>query len=1157
MAIIRREQTELEEINLVMQQPNGFPNQTDSEILYNAGSRQITIQPKAPATSFDYYINGEKYTISSPQQLTHPDTTATYFFYWDSSNTLQFSTTVWDILVDVPISFVFYSTDFDGLGGNDGYHNEERHHSWRNPAAHLEFHEEIGTYIVSGFGISGYTLQPVSPTDADNTFALGTGTIADEDIRLSLPALSDGGPYTVYRRIGSGGPWQWDKTLTLPFYDGTTYIEWNEDIAGTWQLTEGATNKYYNYYVLKTTSLDGLFQTVIIPGQTEHASLLGAAGENLAELDLGTLPFVEIAPLYKITFRTSAAYTSTGQCRIEAVERLVGSRVSITAASQSAHNSLSGLDYDTAGHGTGFTGFQRGTTLNAADPTINEDADDGYVVGDLWVNTTSTEAFRCFDSTVGAAVWTAIGDPSAHLWDDEIADLVPKNTRNLRVEEDQSYFIGADTPGLDQSQVGGSNTTTSTDVYQTITSGVTGNLVQVDLNFTQVQTSTTIRIYDGDGTGGTLLSTVPASAYPTGWSLITLPTPPYILSGTVFTVRVSSGSSLYLRFNLSGGYSGGYFSANPSADAMFRTYVLQTLYAAWKEGVAIVGDFNLIAQNNSGTSTTKIYNDAAGQVTELELNEGATKILEFSDDTAETGDLDKKLWTIDAIKKHTQVTPYWQAAIIDKVDFTTSEPGSPSVGDRYINTVTGTSSGTAQSVTANYIYEWNGTTWTETIVAAGYALWDITAIEYFSFNGTAWVPFDDALSILDLGSYVSVSQSGDNTFSAKNVDKPIKSLTSAMTKASALSPGFTNPILVDVLDGNDYIYGASGITIPSYVKLFMKGSTFNGSDIKLNDYSTSNIHIHSVSTMGYLKSSGSNTAYVTVPERLFVGSAEGLRCTSGRIDSSFKTVDITSGNLVAQFCSEDVNIDVSGKITTTSTGVLGYHDDDGIVNLRLNDFESAADGYSLTAGSGWNTITANKFKVAGQAFDVNNAGKYLSGIFCEVEEVLKSDTTYMNHLTVTYRRSGDSHNNHMLLRNMDGIVLDTPVIKAGTIQTFTNLGLTPVALTNVIVKNRTYKIIIEATDGRANNFSIDVGYNSGVPELVSAFIGGGATYAAPMGTITYTNLGGVIDQYNITISGFGINYNVRITRSNGSTTLSASSATTGTTTLQLIPIAGI
>lgn len=51
--------------------------------------------------------------------------------------------------------------------------------------------------------------------------------------------------------------------------------------------------------------------------------------------------------------------------------------------------------------------------------------------------------------------------------------------------------------------------------------------------------------------------------------------------------------------------------------------------------------------------------------------------------------------------------------VITSVDFTGAEPAGPSTGDMYYNTGTGASSVTAQSVTADYVYKWNGTTWTE------------------------------------------------------------------------------------------------------------------------------------------------------------------------------------------------------------------------------------------------------------------------------------------------------------------------------------------------------------------------------------------------------------------------------------------------------------
>jgi len=80
----------------------------------------------------------------------------------------------------------------------------------------------------------------------------------------------------------------------------------------------------------------------------------------------------------------------------------------------------------------------------------------------------------------------------------------------------------------------------------------------------------------------------------------------------------------------------------------------------------------------------------------------------------------------------------FQNSIISQIDFTTSEPGAPTLNDRYINTATGNSSVTAQSVTQNNIYEWNGTTWDEAVPKEGFFLTDEALSLLLIFNGSAW-----------------------------------------------------------------------------------------------------------------------------------------------------------------------------------------------------------------------------------------------------------------------------------------------------------------------------------------------------------------------------------------------------------------------------------
>ena len=88
----------------------------------------------------------------------------------------------------------------------------------------------------------------------------------------------------------------------------------------------------------------------------------------------------------------------------------------------------------------------------------------------------------------------------------------------------------------------------------------------------------------------------------------------------------------------------------------------------------------------------------------------------------------------------------WQESVVDQIDFTTSEPGSPTNGDRYINTATGTSSGTSQAVTANHIYEWNTVDWTDITPTEGYATWVEDENVLYVYNGSSWVKFGSTVT---------------------------------------------------------------------------------------------------------------------------------------------------------------------------------------------------------------------------------------------------------------------------------------------------------------------------------------------------------------------------------------------------------------------------
>jgi len=91
----------------------------------------------------------------------------------------------------------------------------------------------------------------------------------------------------------------------------------------------------------------------------------------------------------------------------------------------------------------------------------------------------------------------------------------------------------------------------------------------------------------------------------------------------------------------------------------------------------------------------------------------------------------------------------WQDSVKDLLDFTSAEPAGPSVGDRYLNSGSGSSSETSQTVAADEILIWNGTDWTRVTPSKGMATLTEDDLKILVFT-TSWVELGTPANIKDL-----------------------------------------------------------------------------------------------------------------------------------------------------------------------------------------------------------------------------------------------------------------------------------------------------------------------------------------------------------------------------------------------------------------------
>lgn len=337
---------------------NGFATRGTSTITFTDGTRTLSIQPTA--TDFEYWFEGEKFTTTG-DTVVITDVDGVHYVYYDGdtlTSTANPTAGQADTIIRTKtlVSVVYWNT----TDLNEGiYVGDERHGMSMSPDTHAYLHYINGLAYLSGLALNTIAADENGNLDAHAQFGVDAGAVSDEDLYVSISAVTSTTGLPIYYMLGSGPRWYryTNAGFSVRTSDGTsaTRLAYNQFTGGAWQLTEVPSGDFVLCHVFATTEKDN--PMIAIMGQETYSTIVAAragADAEINELVLNDILFPESRPIGTLIFQTNLSYTNAVNARIRTTsdgDDYVDWRdeaISRTTVSTTDHNSLTGKQGGTA-----------------------------------------------------------------------------------------------------------------------------------------------------------------------------------------------------------------------------------------------------------------------------------------------------------------------------------------------------------------------------------------------------------------------------------------------------------------------------------------------------------------------------------------------------------------------------------------------------------------------------------------------------------------------------------------------------------------------------------------------------------------------------------------------------------------------------------------
>jgi hypothetical protein len=385
-------------------EPTGHEDKTQSVISFDESNRRFSIGPAI--TSFVIWNQGKRHVKTATETIDIPDTSATYYIYYNSSGQLSYKTSFFDLETEAPVAYVYWNE----VDNKSYFFADERHGITMDWATHEYLHRTRGAAIANGFGANGYTLVGNGTNDNDIQINIANGTFFDEDLEVSITNAATPTQNTWQQRLQDGGAWipvfyrtnnHWfkDVATAYPLKKGASRPTYNLNTAGTWSTPEVSNNRWGISWIIATNNLNE--PIIAILGQENYSSTNNAQEAVWENLNLDGFPIVEFRPLYKIIYYTSNTYTNFAKAKFTEVidlRRVISSGSGIPSVPVSDHGNMTGLGDDDH---TQYLTDARHNALDHSTAMSSVILDD---ISDIQAATPSDDQVLTWDSTLSK--WT-------------------------------------------------------------------------------------------------------------------------------------------------------------------------------------------------------------------------------------------------------------------------------------------------------------------------------------------------------------------------------------------------------------------------------------------------------------------------------------------------------------------------------------------------------------------------------------------------------------------------------------------------------------------------------------------------------------------------------------------------------------------------------